>query len=306
MTTPAESAASRLQQTTGSRSRRALLAGGLGGLAAWAVSAIGRANPVRGADGDVIHVGDQLTATSRTQLTNTTNTIPVFSAQSTSGQAIYGISGTYVGVTGSSTSSTGVTGLSTSGDGVYGQTTAGTGVRGYSQQSIGVSGSSDASDKPAIRGWQSANGTAILGFSNDGAADPPPARAKTGVYGQATQDSNSRGVWGRSNAGQGVRGQATSGAGLFGTATSGYAIRGAGRLRLDKISGVASVAAGSTVVTVTPGVDVNASSFLLLTPKANLGGRDLWFTTDPANDRFTIHLSSARSSATRIAWLLIG
>jgi len=37
--------------TTKLNSRRTLLAGALGGLGAWAASAIGRASPVRGADG---------------------------------------------------------------------------------------------------------------------------------------------------------------------------------------------------------------------------------------------------------------
>ena len=120
------------------------------------------------------------------------------------------------------------------------------------------------------------------------------------------EDSSSRGVIGQTLAGQGVRGQATSGSGVFGTASSGYALRGDGRLRFDKVSGVATITAGSTSKVVSPGVNVTNASFVLLTPKANLGGRALWFTTNPTTNRFTIRMSSARGSATKIAWLLLG
>jgi hypothetical protein len=45
---------------------------------------------------------------------------------------------------------------------------------------------------------------------------------------------------------------------------------------------------------------------VLLSPKANLGGRDLWFTTNATANTFTIRMSSARTSSTPVAWLLLG
>jgi hypothetical protein len=48
------------------------------------------------------------------------------------------------------------------------------------------------------------------------------------------------------------------------------------------------------------------SSFVLLTPMANIGSRALWFTTSTSADSITIRLSSSRSSSTKIAWLLLG
>ena len=71
-------------------------------------------------------------------------------------------------------------------------------------------------------------------------------------------------------------------------------------------SGVATITAGSTSKVVTPGVNVTSASFVLLTPKANLGGRSLWFTTNATQDKFTIRLSSSRGTATKVAWLLLG
>jgi hypothetical protein len=46
-----------IQSGSKSASRRALLAGALGGLGAWAASAIGRAAPVEAAAGDPIRMG---------------------------------------------------------------------------------------------------------------------------------------------------------------------------------------------------------------------------------------------------------
>jgi hypothetical protein len=51
---------------------------------------------------------------------------------------------------------------------------------------------------------------------------------------------------------------------------------------------------------------VTSGTFVLLTPKANIGTRALWFTTSTTNDRITIHMSSARSSSTKVAWLMLG
>jgi hypothetical protein len=53
-------------QTSSPRSRRALLAGALGGLGAWAASAIGRATPAEAATGDPIRMGRINQAEART------------------------------------------------------------------------------------------------------------------------------------------------------------------------------------------------------------------------------------------------
>jgi hypothetical protein len=226
-----------LQPDTKSPSRRALLAGALGGIGAWTASAIGRAHPVR-AEGEVIHVGDEFsTATSPTRLSNTATAANVFEASSTAGgvgvygssnsaSGVWGTSSSWWGVFGSSdsgagvraqaVSGTGVYGISTSGDGVYGQSPASNGVHGFSSGSIGVRGVSNASNQPATVGWARGNSTGILGYSNNGPGDLPTARIKTGVYGYAAQDSTARGVWGESPAGHGIHGKSASGyAGYF-------------------------------------------------------------------------------------------
>lgn len=163
-------------------------------------------------------------------------------------------------------------------------------INGFSQSHHGVRGSSVTS-------------IGVFGFSGSGL---PLLEHNAGVYGLCQIDSKSRGVLGRSASGRGVSGEVSSGIGLFGSATSGFALRTSGRVRADKVSGVATINAGNTSVTVAPGVNVVASSFVLLTPKVNIGTRALWFTTNPTTNRFTIRMSSSRAGSTRIAWLLMG
>jgi hypothetical protein len=369
---PAEGSPLALDTVT-PRSRRAVLAAVAGGAAALVANALGRAAPVRAADGETVLVGGEYIASSKTKFTNThdydvalqgvgtTDSIGV-AGDSDSGPGVYGASNSDIGVLGISHSSIGVSGDSYSStkpamvahshasstgllgfsggaslpaapaktgvygyadqdgeaNGVIGESVLGIGVRGVSADAIGSLGLATAntgatigafgrSNSPAgigVGGRGYANSTGVVGYSGSG--NFPAAQAKTGVYGQATQDSASRGVSGRADAGLGVYGQATSGSGLYGAATTGYALRTSGRIRAEKVSGVASIAAGRTSVIITPGVNVNTGSFVLLTPKANIGSRALWFTIDATNDRFTIRIGSARSSSTRVAWLLLG
>ena len=84
-----------------------------------------------------------------------------------------------------------------------------------------MQGFNNHASKPALVGHAYQNTTGVLGYS--GSSTVPAAQLKTGVYGHAIQDSGSRGVWGRANAGRGVYGQATSGYGVYGTASSGTA-----------------------------------------------------------------------------------
>ena len=179
-----------LQPDLKSSSRRALLAGALGGIGAWAASAIGRASPVK-AEGQAIVVGGEYPdATSVTKISNLTNGNPVLQANSTSGHAVEGFS----------TQSLGVYGSSTLGTGVYGDSDSGRGVTGVSDSSIGVFANS-------------VTNTGLYGASGSGSL--PAAKAKTGVYGYATQDNFSRGVTGESPAGIGVYGISTTGYGGY-------------------------------------------------------------------------------------------
>jgi hypothetical protein len=177
-------------------SRRAVLAGALAGIGAWAASAISRADPVRaGVDGDVVLGGENVTTT-LTRITNSTNATVVLWAQSTSGKGVIGSSSSEIGVQGDSGSLVGVFGDSSTG--------------------IGVQANNFATNRPASLGWAGGNSTGVQGYSNNGSGLVPAAKANTGVYGYAAQDSSSKGVFGESPAGQGVYGKSSTGyAGYF-------------------------------------------------------------------------------------------
>jgi hypothetical protein len=136
------------------------------------------------------------------------------------------------------------------------------------------------------------NATALVGVNNQGGR---------GLHGFS---STGEGVSGGGGL-RGVAGFSSTGVGLYGQSAQGLALQTLGRAKFST-SGVATILAGSTGKTVNPGVNVTNGSFVLLTPKVNLGSRALWFTTNPSGDTFRIRMSSARSSGTKVAWLLLG
>jgi hypothetical protein len=176
-----------------SSSRRALLAGALGGIGAWAAGAIGRPTVTRaGSDGDVV-LGGSNTTTSTTSIHNSANSNTVFTVDSISGR--------------------GVSVFTSSAVGVYGDSIAGAGL-------YGVSGSAS---QAATVGRSTGDGTGVQGYSGPSI---PAAKAKTGVYGRADRDANSRGVVGESPAGIGVEGISGSGTAVHGISGSFIGLHG--------------------------------------------------------------------------------
>jgi hypothetical protein len=179
----------------------------------------------------------------------------------------------------SSTSADVFRGVSTSGTGVHGLSTSGTGVRGEAPQGTGLFG-------------KSTDSYGVVGESTSG----------IGVFGGS---SSSTGVHGSSDTGVGVVAISVQDIALHATSPFGYAVEAIGRIRLST-SGVGIVPAGATSRVVNPGVDVTASSYVLLTPAADIGPRRLWYTLNSTADTITIHLSSPRAKATKVTWLLLG
>lgn len=309
-------------ETSAPRSRRALLAASVGGLVAFAVSALGRPVPTRGADGDTVTVGGSFTGTTKTIIENTsavdgqaaiighasaasggTHGLAGYS-DSTDGIGVYGEAA--IGVWGRSDSADGAgvvgyaaagsgwpVGVSGQGDriGVYGAATAATG------EASGVHGRSDSTRGAGVVGQSTANSTGLLGHSRLGRGQTPTAAAKTGVYGYADQDTSAKGVYGRSTVGAG---------GYFG-ATTGYALRSSGRVRFEKSAGLATIAATSNKVTVSPGIDLTAGSKVLATLQTSAGGTTTVHRVvrDTANDEFTIYLTAPATQSCTVAWFVI-
>lgn len=185
----------------------------------------------------------------------------------------------------------GVEGRSETAIGVYGHASAASG------DATGVLGRSSSADGTGVSGQSTANSTGLLGHSRLGRGMPPTAAAKTGVYGYANQDASAKGVYGRS----------TVGAGGYFSSTTGYALRSSGRVRFEKSAGLATIAATSNKVTVTPGIDLTAGSKVLATLQTSPGGTTTVHRVvrDIANDTFTIYLTAPATQRCTVAWFVI-
>lgn len=164
------------------------------------------------------------------------------------------------------TISAAIVGHASTGQGVIGRSINSAGVQGYSQTDAGV------------------NGFGVFGVWATGEA---------------------HGVFGTSGGGNGIHGESDSGAGGHFQSNSGPALATSGRLHLEKAAGVATIAAGHTSKVVSPGTDVSAATFVLLTPRGNLGGRSLWYTVDAAANTFRIRISKPMASSLKVGWLKI-
>jgi len=253
------------------RTRRSVLAGGAGALLATVAAASARHLPaLAGSDGDVV-LGSTNESSQTTRVRSSVgNEVPALQGDGTAPDTGVGVggTGTWVGVRGEA---------------------AGSGVYGYSKTGIGVTAVTEAElDDREI--------SALRAVST----------MTTAVHGDSTRHI---GVHGHTMTGVGVFAQADdTGTALVAMSELGHAtaIHSYGRVQLDFVSGVARIATGRMSVSVTPVFRIDARSFVLLTPRTNLGGRALWFALDTKNNRFLIKMSSPRQSATPIAWLLLG
>jgi hypothetical protein len=322
-------------------SRRAVLGAALGAVAATAASAIELPRPVdASSDGTAIAVGGSyLDAQHETYIKNTSSVLGgneynrTLHLESVNGialwavadQAVYG-SGVSAGVSGTTFSASGV-GV----EGFQGNnslpfvTPAASGVFGLSDATDGGAGvrgqaTGDASGSAGV--WGSTDST-TTGYGVYGVATAATATSQAvGVYGHAQSSSGGVGTYGWAEAATGTTygaiGQAESatGTGVYGyapgggvavkaTSNGGLALRTSGRVKVDKASGVVTIPAGKTSITFTPGVKVVTGAFVLLTPRANLGSRGLWYTTSTTGT-ITVRVSSAVSANTGIGWLLLG
>ena len=257
-----------------------------------------------------------------------------------SGLGVLGISSSGEGVSGRSTSNTGVSGSSKSGDGVVGRSKSNHGVVGYSDTGIGVRGDTKAhigvagiadvgigvygttrySGKPAILGVAQANNTGVQGYCGAFGTEPEAPRG-TGVSGYAALDAGSQGVHGQSTSGRGVSGRATSGAGVRGEASTGtavyaasddpmkgYALRAQGRVKLDQCAGLATIAAGTRSVIVTPRIAIVTGSAVVATLQTSAGGTTTVHrcSVNATANTFTIHLTADSTVDVRVAWHVFG
>lgn len=297
------------------RSRRAILAGALGGAGALVAHSLGRATPVHAADGGPLLLGaaDNL-ASLPTIVTSTASPgLAVITDAGVSGKtAVEGTSATGMGVIGVSNGpvdpstgrSAGVVGLAGGGGtlqpdynidetGVFGAadvSLASAGVWGDSVQGIGVVGTGDwgvygfgvNNGSVSIVGDADATSTGVYGFAGD--EELPAPAAGTGVVGRA---------------GAG----ATYGMVASAAASNQYAIYVAGRLRLNSRSGgrASFTSTATSKKVLVPGI--TTSSLIVATLQTSISGCYVRAVV-PAAGSFTIYLSKAPGKTAVVGYIV--
>jgi hypothetical protein len=195
-----------------------------------------------------------------------------------------------------------------------------TAVRGQASSAsgttYGVIGRSDSSAGIGVRGYASNAGGTTTGVqgetkSTSGKAVHGKSTATSGttygVYGE-TASSSGTAVYGKNDKGRAVTGQTKSGAALTGLTETGVALRTSGRVKLEKVTGVATVRAFANTVTVALSVDLNDTSICLATLNGDPGGGIVIqrVDLDRSGNRITIVLSGFAWHDVPVAWLVIG
>ena len=141
-------------------------------------------------------------------------------------------------------------------------------------------------------------GTAIVAIGTNSTGMAGTSTGGIGVYAGST---NNIAAYATSDNGIGIRALGPVGLEAIGTT----ALVTAGRLRLSS-SGLVTIPANAKSITFSQGPGVlTPASFMLVSAATDIGARRLWWTMNVPGDATTIHISSARTKATKVSYLLL-
>lgn len=256
-------------------SRRVMLGAALGTAVGAIAQALGRPAPASAVNGDNMIVGNLNFESSRTAVYQTDD--------NSSEQALFAYTYGY----GAALAATSV-----GGDGAF--------ITGGGPNSAGVHAES------------SSGSTGVYGVStNDSMPAPPLPHTETGVFGYASQQTSSYGVYGLSGIGVGVRGETFSKSGIGGSFAApdggGQAIAVYGRALFEQ-SGLAYVSAGHSYVDVSVTGGLVSASKVLATIQGYRPGVAVSSVRPryPTSSKARIYLTKAVSSKTAVAWWVFG
>jgi hypothetical protein len=262
------------------RTRRALLAAGLGGLAATIAGALGRPSAAEAAAGDSLIIGSSTNnaGTSNTILTTTSTVVAFELLQNGAGTALMGY------VTPTSGTTRGVYGRTDSpnGDGVQARNAgaggSGSAIRAYGGNNAGLVASTSSGSAYAVYAVNSATGIGDgggvygssvhdTGLYGTGGSYGVYGTGGTGVHGYS---SGGDGVAGASDSFHGVSGYSTSSSGVFGSSNSSYGVFGSSSS--DGVHGGSSGQFGAGVSGTSTGTDGHGVVGSLSTDSGNASG----------------------------------
>lgn len=179
--------------------------------------------------------------------------------------------------------------------------TSGDALEVVSQATNGVAlfaTSNSGTDANGIRA-DSSEGTAVAAVTGSGAGVDAIAQSGTAVRATTTEDDFSAIAVRAFAAGAGVAAKLTS--------ETGWALEvTGGRIQLGSLAGVATLPAGATSVTVSPGVPLDSDSGVIITPLADPGARRLWVVKKLSTNTFSIRTNAKATTQLKIAYLLLG
>jgi hypothetical protein len=250
------------------RTRRQLLAGGTGTLAAvLTAEALARPAPAAAANGDNVILGQTNSETTGTIIEN-----------STDGD---------VGLAGAATGS---------GPGLNGTSDSGYGVLGTAQSGFGVSGLT-VSGSTGVFGTNQGDGNGVFGFVRNALA--------SGVYGQ--NDGTGFGVAGRAVTGVGILGDSTKGTGVWANSANATALKVTGTAQFSR-SGVATVKGTSSAPedSVRVSLPITGKSMMTALLQKHVAGVSVVAAVPNVHGGyFTIYLNkAARTKVGPIAWMV--
>ena len=328
---------------TATRSRRALLAGLLGGAAA---GVLGQASRAEAANGDTVKVGQSHGGSGVTQITSSASAIKGKSTGATglvgettlvTGFGVNGIStgsgSNRVGVRGSAagTNGTGVLGVASrgvlgqsggaNGVGVVGKNTAtsgtGSGIRGFafspSGQGVYAENSAASGAGTALHAKSSTDTTALVesvsgnanavGLKASADGTGVEGKGRVGVSGEA--DSNASSTGSGAHGVSGVANKADHFGGFF-TNLLGPGLGVRGRVLLQDVSGKSTIDEGSDSVTVTPFLStVSSFQLVIATLQSDAGGPTVE-RVSVGSGNFTIFLTANAAQSCTVGWLILG
>jgi hypothetical protein len=284
------------------RTRRSVLALGLGGLGGAIAAALGRPTAALAHDPDDVQLGEINSAAATTTVQNISTDAPSL-VGSHSGQGA-GLVGRNITTDAAATTShqTGVIG--TSGDDTDASTnTSGIGVYGYSNRSagsVGVMGDSILGAGVVGAGADGVVGFGAWGVSGFGDVAGLWGTGRTGVQGDVPTTGTGVAGW----VGQGDAPTPPAGVGVYAAAetTSQVALKVSGKVQLSR-AGRTYVATNASYRTVTM-AGVTTSSFIIATLQTRRTGVYVHAVV-PAAGKFTIYLNKAVSANTYVGYVVI-
>ena len=326
---------------TETRSRRSLLVGMLGGVAASTALAPDRAEA--GSGPPPVKLGQSNSASSLTSISSSTT---AFKGNSTGATGLLGqtSSGSGFGVnginTGSSGNRIGVRGsAATNGIGVYGiaprgvfgdasapngtgvvaqnskTTGSGAGLRAFAfapqADAVSAENSADGGSGRAIHATSSTDTTVRV---ENVAGDPSAVGLVVSSTGSGVESKGRLGLFGQTdttNTGfsAGVRGVADKpnhrGGSFLNSDATGFALEAEGGVKVAGAAGKATIGAGEDSTTVTPGAPVRTSSIVLATLQSDPGGGETLARVVVGATNFTIHLTGDATTQCTVGWMIL-